>query len=242
MTIGEISTIITRSTGANTTNYPNSQRAVDVTNAFNKVVSLIIKAQGESDYDDTAWGDYAEGDFALTANRDYPFDTAEKILSIKKLSVSYDGTTYHLATPIDSGEMDIPTAPAGTTMETTIDSYFDSNNPRYDFKNGALFLYPRATSAQVAAGAKAYVEYVREPSPFTSSDVSTGTRVPSLDSVFHPLLAIYPSIDWNIDKGKDVRGLLLKAERLEQLIESQYSKKVLDRKLALTVDVEGEYT
>lgn len=240
MTVSELSTLITRYTGANTTDYPNTQRATDMTNAFNYVVSKIIEAQGESDYDDAAWGDYAEGDFALTTNRDYALDPDENIQFIKKLSVTYDGTTYYEATPIDSGEIEIPSAPSGSSMETTIDSYFSKTAPRYDFKQGSIFLYPRASSADVAAGASAHMEWGRGPSPITSSDLTTGTRVPRIDTTFQPLIAIIPSIYWNIGKGKDIKGLLLQKQELEDLLNKQYSLKVRARRLQLVSSAETD--
>lgn len=236
MTLAEISTKITQLTNADTVTYPAAERLIDMNIAFQKVVSMIIDSQGESDWDDVAWGDYAEGDFSLVAGqRDYSLAQSEYIIAIKKVAVTYDGSKYYAAEPIDSGEERIIAAPAGGAMETEIDGMFSKTAPKYDYKNGSLFVYPRATSAEVAAGAAVHLEWIREPSPITSAEVTAGTRILGFDSAFHPLIPYMVSMDWNIAKGKTAQAdrCAEVVKDLELRLRRQYGKKVQDRRMNL---------
>lgn len=236
MTIGEINTKLSQLTNTDTNSYPAAERLIDFNMAFQKVVTMIIDSQGEGDWDDLAHGDYAEGNIPMVAGqRDYTLAQNEYILFLKKVSITYDGTNYYEATPIDSGEMNFATGPAGSAQETTVDAYFSKNAPVYDYKNGSLFVYPRADATEVANGASIHLEWTREPSPFTSGEVTTGTRVPGFDSAFHPLLAYLPAWDWCIAKGKTTQAdrYAQVVQDLETRLRRQYSKKVQDRRMNL---------
>lgn len=239
MTISEINTKITQllGVGTGTDQYPAAQRLIDVNNAYHKVASMIFDSQDESDYDDPNYTDFPILTTPLVASqRDYSIPTSEKVVSIKNISVSYDGTNFYKAVPIDWGETQLEIAPATSGAETTIDSYFTKQNPRYDYKYNSIFLYPRASAEDVANGGKIIIEWTREADPFTSGQVTTGTREPGFDSAFHVLLAYYPAIEWAMAKGKQslVNNLVPMAQDLEARLRRQYGKKVRDRRMQLT--------
>lgn len=219
-----------------TNQYPNSERAIDITNGFYRFQSLVLDVQDESDFDDIAFGNYPSITFPLVAaQRDYALDQTEYIIAIKKFSITYDGTNWYEATPIDTGEMTQPTIPQGTAAEVVQDGQFSKISPKFDFRYGSVFVYPMATQSDVDAGAKVLIEPSREISPITSSDITTGTRIPGIDSAFHPLLYLYPAFDMNAAKGRDGRLTPIKAriDILEAMARRQYSKKVKARRMNL---------
>lgn len=236
MTISEINTLLTRYTGANTGTYSAAERLIDVNNAYHKVASMIFDSQDESDFDDINHADYPDLTVPLVANqRDYAIAQSERVVSVKKVSISYNGTDVYTATPLDSGETELPGNAGNATAETTLDSYFSKTAPRYDYRNNAFFIYPRANASDVAAGGYAYFEWSREVDPFTSGQVTTGTREPGLPSAYHILIPQLAALDWCTSKGKTMQVSVL-AEMIkdnEARLRREYGKKNRDRRLAL---------
>jgi hypothetical protein len=158
-----------------------------INEALYDVTVEIAKSHDGFDPDDSNYTDYPAGTFALTTNRDYVFASSLKFLSLKRLDVSYDGTTFYKATPIDSSQIE---ALGNATDE---DANFTITSPRYDPKSNGFFLYPKATAAQVSAGATARIEFERGFDEFTSSDT---TQEPGIDRPWHELVAVRASMKW----------------------------------------------
>lgn len=237
MNLGNINTKLTTESGADTNTYPNTERIIDINNAGLKLQSMILDSQDESDFDDVNHGDFPILTVPLTTNQSLKIPQSEYVVSIKKLVVSYNGVDFYEAKPIDSGEVDgvIQVPSSATTAMASIDSKFSKTAPRYDWKYGALFLYPRASSADVAAGAVALVEWNREVYQFSSAELATGTLIPGIDSAFHPYLFLEPAFNWCSAKGKTDRLPSLKArmDDIEARLRKQYGKKQKDRRMSL---------
>ena len=211
MITSEINTKISQLTGADTssTGYPTATRLIDVNLWQHKVLTMIMGSQDESDFDDQRNTTFPNKTVPLVANqRDYGIPVSEKVVAIKRVDVSWDGQTYYRAEPIDSGEIQTGIGPAGTTQETTLDAKFSRTSPRYDSKNNSILIYPRATQAEVTAGAKIRIEWVREMTEHTAFD----TTVPGFDSAFHPILAYGPSFEYcnanNLPQAKSIWTVL----------------------------------
>lgn len=245
MILSEINTKITQATGADTTSngYPSATRVIDINSWQHRVHSMILDSQDESDFDDTSNTNFPIKYLSMVAGqRDYSIPYTDKIVELKRVDVSYDGVNFVRATPIDSGEIvDGIGLSTSTTQETTTDGQFSTANPRYDYKYGSIFIYPRATTAQVAAGAAIKYEGSREMTEFTTSDLSTGTAVPRFDSAFHPFLWLGPSYEycmfWNLPQTKGLKGLM---DDLEVRLRRQYGKKVKDRDTQVTGAVRND--
>lgn len=184
--------------------------ASNINEALYDLVIEIMKSQDEFDWDDFSKTDYPIGYASLTTNRDYTFPASLGFLTIKRLDISWDGTNYYQATPIDSAEMKF-----GLGNADTEDSYFSLTEPRYDPKANGFWLYPRATSAQVAAGAKFRIEFTREFTEFSSSDT---TDEPPIDRPFHDLVAIGAALKWAVMKDAT------RAQNLKTLYEEGLTK------------------
>lgn len=204
---------------------------------------MILDSQDEEDFDDLRYTDYPNASISMTTNRDYSIGQFQTntaglsygVLKIKDLNLTYDGTNWYRVKPIDSGNFDFGNAPSGaSTQNTTIDGYFTKTSPRYDYKNNAIFLYPRASSSDVASGAQMYVEWFRTPVEFTSAELTAGTVSPGIDATFHMMLAYGAAYEYCNAKGLP-QTPALKNELLEyeKRLRTQYSSKQLDRKYQL---------
>jgi hypothetical protein len=231
MTISEIVTLTRRLTNTSAGQYSASDMLIDHNNALQKVVSIINDSMDESEYDDINHGDYPSLKTPLVANqRDYLIPQTEGVISIKKVSITYNGTDWYDATPMDTSE--VRTAPVSATAEqTSIDSEYEKTAPRYDSRFNAIWVYPRASAEDVANGASMYIEWSRDASPFTSGEVTTGTKIPGFDTAFHPYLAFHAAWQWCLQRGKSQAVAYAQmCTDYEDRIRKQYGKKVRDRK------------
>ena len=238
MTIGDINSKISSLTTADTNQYPNSDRLIDINIWLQKIVGMIFDAQDETDYDDQNRTDYPIKTTPLTTNRDYSIPATEKILKIKALSVAYDGVTFYRAKPVEFADTGLANSTAAdATQNATIDAFFSRTAPQYDVKYNSVFLYPAATAADVAAGGQMIMEWFRQPIPFTLSDLTTGTLTPGFDDTFHAMLAYGPAFEYCTAKGLEAAGTYAKVlQDFEARLRTQYSSKQLDRKYSLQAD------
>jgi len=168
---------------------------VDINSAERDIVREIMLAQDDFDWDDSNRTNFPIGTFPLTTNRDYNLPASLGFLRLKRVDISYDGTNYVQAKSIDSAIL-----PSGLGNDDVVDGNFSRMEPRYDPKANGFWLYPRATADDVAAGAKARIEFVRTIDPFVYSDT---TKKPGIDEMFHELIAIGASLRWAVDKDEN---------------------------------------
>lgn len=241
MTLGDIQTKAYALTGTNSTSYPAANQLVDLNIWNQKIVGMILDAQDEVDFDDQRATDYPTYTFPLVAGqRDYSIAQSYNFLKLKDLSLTYDGTNYYRATPIDSSELEVNAPAAATTQNATIDAEFSKQSPRYDYKWNALWIYPRATSAEVTAGAKGVVEFFRAPTDFTSAELTAGTVSPGFDITFHPMLAYGMAFEYAQSKQLPAaESFYRELQVYEDRLRKQYSSKQLDRKYRLGADYQS---
>lgn len=241
MILSDISSKVTSMTGASTSTYTNAERLIDLNLWQQNVVTEILDAQDESDYDDPNYGNFPRKTVPLTTNRDYSIPTSEKMLKIKSVSISYDGTTFYRATPLEySANQAADATSTATTQNTTIDSNYARTSPRYDAKFGSIFIYPRATATDVANGGIMLVEWFRQAKEITLSDLTTGTLTPGFDDNFHIILAYGMSYEYL--KGKDMKraeAIFRDIQIYIKNLRKHYSSKQLDRQYALSGDYQS---
>jgi len=232
MTLADINTKISQLTGADATSgYLTANRLIDINLWQHKVVTMIMDSQDDSDFDDQRNTTFPNKTSPLVAGqRDYSIPVSEKVIAFKRVDITYDGTNWYRATAIDSLEIPIGIGTAGSTQETTLDGRFSKTAPRYDVKNNSILVYPRATQAEVDAGAKIRIEWVREMTEYSSSDLTTGTIVPGFDSAFHAMLAYGPSFEYcnanNLPQAKSIWAVL---QDYEIRLNKNYGAKQKDR-------------
>lgn len=222
MTLSDITNMITFYTGVGTTEYSNANRVININRWIQKITTMILSSQDGWDYDDINIGDYPILTSSLVANQqDYTLPASEKILQIKRVEISYDGTNWRRAFPMDINERQ------KQTDTTSISNDFSTSEPYYDIQYNAIFLYPIPTSA-VSGGLKLWVS--REHTTFTASDLTTGTAEPGFDEPFHEMVAIGASFEYAVAKNQansnNLKALLTESEiRLKQY----YGKKEKER-------------
>lgn len=151
-----------------------------------------IQAWHGHDFDDKGYTTAPSGTFAgVAATRDYNFDDAYKMLKVKLVNVSYDGTNYYPASPIDSADF---LSRGIAVKDPNVDSFFNTSAPQYDLTAQGFKLYPNFTAAQVAAGGKIYVEWLRLPRAFATT--GTDSYQPCLDFQFHHFPAVGASYEY----------------------------------------------
>lgn len=195
--------------------------AANVNEGLYEIILKIMRSQDDFDWDDVNYSDYPIGTASLTTNRDYTLPASLNFLTIKRLDISWDGVTFYQAKPIDSSEMRF-----GLGNAAHEDANFSLTEPRFDPKSNGFWLYPKATQAQVDAGAVFRIEFTREFNEFSSSDT---TDEPPIDRPFHDLVAIAASLKWAVMKDQ-TRAQNLKTLLDEGLraMEQYYSAKNSD--------------
>lgn len=150
-----------------------------------------IQAWHGHDFDDKGYTTAPSGAFTgVSATRDYNFDDTYKMLKVKLVNVTYDGTNYVTASIIDNADLQ-----AQGISKTNYDSQFSTSNPAIDLTAQGFKLYPNFTAAQVTAGGKIYVEWLRMPRTFATS--GTDAYQPCLDFQFHHFPAVGASYEYN---------------------------------------------
>jgi hypothetical protein len=232
MILSDIATKARSLVNADTSSYTNANLLIDLNMWYHKVVTMILQSQDEWDYDDARNTDFPILSTSLVENpRDYSIPVSEKVLKLKSVNISYDGTNFYKATPIDSGEFTQGVGlTSSSTQEATVDGRFDKTSPRYDMKYGSIFVYPRANATDVANGGKIVLEWTRQITEITSAELTTGTVVLGFDDPFHPMVAYGCAFEFAISKGlPNKNDLFTVIQDYEARLKDHYSSKQKDR-------------
>lgn len=226
MTISEIDAEVTFNTNANTTTFTAADRLIKYNKYGRQIHSWILSSTDEVDYDDkNNTSDFPILTTNIVANQQ-DYSMPAEMTKIKRVEVTYDGTNWVKANPIDIDEI------TDSTSTNDIADNFSEDAPFYDINSNSVFLYP-VPSTNVTAGIKIWID--RKANPFTSADVSTGTKEPGFDEDFHYLVPLLVTWDYVMFKSKD-NG---EADRILQLVadgeaklRKAYGAKQKDRKYA----------
>lgn len=155
----------------------------------------------------------------VSGQQEYVFPT--DILKIKRVEVTFDGTTWRKAEPMDINEIGNPTDTA------SISRNFSVSEPYFDLMDTSLMLYP-IPSANVTAGLKIWYEKL-------VTQLSAVTDEPGIARPFHKGICYGAAKDY-FEKYIDVGSNSVKAQtagaNLETFIQrakAYYRKKSQDR-------------
>ena len=223
MTLADITARITFLTNASTTDYSAANRLISLNKWYNFVHTWILESHDEIDFDDSNKTDLPILTTDLTANTQtvaLPSGTC----TAKRLEVNY-GNKWYKAEPFDINER------GAATDTTSISQNFNVTEPRYDLAGSTIFLYPIPTQ-NVTGGLRIWINrFVTE---FTSSDVSTGTKLPGFDVNFHDILPLGVAFDWAVAKGQTNKAdLWAQIQDYEARLKRHYGKKQEDRIMRL---------
>lgn len=203
-----------------------------INNRYYLAQSIILESQSEWDFDDNNKSDYPIITRGLVANQqDYPLPISdEKLLKVKRLEITYDGTSWNKAWPIDLKEVN------SETSSSNSDTRFSLTHPRYDIQFGSIFLYP-IPDTTVASALKMWIS--REVDVFTVSDT---TKEPGFAKLFHNYLSVGASYDWALFKNLPTRNALKdKLDDIEIRMRKFFSSQQQDRRVGFTL-LEEDYS
>jgi hypothetical protein len=171
----------------------------------------------------------------VAGQRDYTMPVSEKVLKIKRVDITYDGTNWYRASLFDDGVF-----PYGMGNDTSVDTNFIKQAPQYDVKYNSLFIYPLAAASDVAAGAAIRIEWDRQIQVFTSSDYTTdpndSTVVLGFDDPFHPIVAWGAAFEKaTADQLPNLGTIQTGLQDWEQRLRVAYGNKVRDASLTVAM-------
>lgn len=197
----------------------------NINSRYHIVADMILQAEDGWDYSDYNQSDSAEATLVknLTANTGYvKLALSDKVLKIRGLEITYDGTNWYKGTPMNI-------ASSGKPFDSTsIGQRFTKSAPFY-YQNGLyVYLYP-TPDASVTSGVKIWI--AKEITEYTTAST---TVEPGFDEPFHKMLAIGASLDWASAKGKENKNdLAAMWADYEGRLKRSYGKKNMDEPLVL---------
>ena len=209
------------------------QVTADVNETIYELTTDLMLLQDSFDWDDPNKADYPIATTPLVADqRDYQFDSIS-FLKLKRVDVTYDGETWYRAEAFDSASL-----ADSLGNDTEVDSRFTASAPKYDPKGFGFWLYPRATAAQVAAGAKARIEFSRGHTEFDESDT---IEEPPIDRPFHDLIAIGAALRWPSLSTSQYNKLSVKYVEGREKMVQHYAQRNEDTFLTFKGDLRENY-
>lgn len=205
-----------------------AQFTSDVNLALDSAFTIIFKAGGTWNFDDSNHTDYPIVTTNLVASQqDYSFTSdsnSNLILEIQKVMAKTSTGDYQTLTPADQQEL-------GTDQ----DSYSlstEGNPTHYDKTANGIFLRP-IPSTNVTNGLKVYIN--REASYFTVSDT---TKKPGIAGIFHKYLVIHAADNYSlINNLKNRQSLQEEKLLMERDISDWYGRRTRDEKPQMVANV-----
>ena len=196
-------------------------------NAYQKLITIIFEAQDDWDWDDTGTTNgssptvstYPVATTSLVANqRDYTFPLSMNLLKDLRVDISYDGTNWYRAMPLETREIT-----EGVGNDTVTDNNYIQTSPRYELRANSIWIFPRATGNTGSLR----LEYLREPVEFAYDNTA---NTPGLETVWQPMIPLDASIVWaNTNNPGIVPGLQGQYADMEQRMKRFYGRKDEDR-------------
>lgn len=204
---------------SNSTSYPIADLTIEANNALERVASLILRADGRWQWDDSNQTDLPIGTTALVQDQqDYAIPSTD--IRITRLEVKDSSGNWQLLRPLDQKDL----------YNTSLTDFLKTSGVPiyYDKIGNSIFLYPKPNYAQ-AASLKVYFQ--RGPSLFLTSDT---TKTPGFNSLYHDLIALWPAYNYSMANGLDQADRLMKQILTkEEALQEDYALRGKDENLAL---------
>lgn len=177
-----------------------------INEALNRVVNLILTADGRWQFDDTNNTDFPIATTNLVTTlgseqQDYSFDIT--MLRILRIEVMDNTGAWNKLSPIDEADL----------YDQSVSDFLKTPGmPVYYDKQGvSIFLYPKPLATAVTSTAGLKIWFQRPPSYFLTSDT---TKVPGFNSMYHRLVALIASRDYAMFKSLSITKVL--ADKVQQ--------------------------
>ena len=179
--------------GTNTSTFTANDKKREVNSTYEFVQQLILQSMGSWDNNQSLVSINL-----VAGTRAYNFATS--YLQVKKIMISFNGTNYVEAIPIDERNIT-----SDIITETEIQASFSNDNPRYQLIGDSIKIYSGEIDTSVTAGIKVWAEVYKDV-------LSADADVPKLPDAFHIVLALGPSIKWAIKQDDEVLERSLRRE------------------------------
>ncbi len=206
--------------GTTSTEYTANDKKRNINRWYHFTIMEILKVNDEWDIRDTS----ATVD-TVADTRSYQLSAAaglnmSDILEIKRVEISYDGTAWYKAEPLEQAEF----GEALNASQSTVDGNFAESEPYYDLRDDYIDMYPAPESA-VSSGLKIW--YTK-----TATELSANGDEPVIAEEFHRILSLGAAYDWamsrNLAMAANLRGEI---EVMLQKLRDFYSQRITDRVL-----------
>ena len=234
MNLKESNTLITFNTGANTTNFPDSQRIIFLNTSLDEVHADILSSEDGWDFDDKNGTDFPILTTDLVANQqDYSLPvnqtgSNDDIVRIQRVETKMSNRFYK-AEPFDQGER-------GRSIAETTDlaNDFVESAPKYDTLNGSILLYPIPTQ-DVTGGLKIWIQ--RSLANFVEADLSSASKFFGFDRQFHELIPLKVALSYMIvrkpNEGNKITSISNRIIVLTEKMKEWYGSKQEDREIVI---------
>lgn len=225
MTITDIISKAYFLTKTNSSSFPAADMLIAVNNAYDRVVSLILQADGRWQWDDTNNTDFPIATASLVSGQN-DYLLASTHLRILDVEVKDNGgTTFRKLDPIDYDDLN------GTPPETY---YATSGSPTaYDKLATSVIIWPAPNYSQAAS---LKVKFQRGPASFSSAEVTTGTKQPGFNSLYHDLIPLWVAYNYAISNSLQNANLLMaEIQRKEAALREDYGKRDKDDVQTMTM-------
>ncbi len=196
-------------TKTNSSSFPIANLVVEANNAYDRVVSLIRKANRLWKWDDANQADLPIGTTDLVSGQaDYTL--GDTFLSISRVEIKDQSGQWTPLTPFD--ETDVPSQSlADLSLTTGIPG-------KYDVNGSSITLYPTPNYYQ-AASLKVY--YTRGPVYFSAGDT---TNSPGFNELYHDLIPLWIAYNYAMANGMaNANQLMVEIQRKEDALQKDYA-------------------
>ncbi len=222
MTINDIVNSIYIKTKTNVDSYPAADMLIAINNAYERVSSIIMLADKRWQWDDSNQTDLPIATTQVNADqKDYSLATSH--LKIARARIKNAGGTWSILIPIDPSDADYELIMDSTS--TGIPTHYDKTG--ISVKLGPTPNYTQAASLEVT--------FQRAPVLFTSAEVTTGTKQPGFNSLYHDLIPLWVAYNYALDNTQPTaNGYLTEIIRKEEALKLEYTSRDKDDRTIIT--------
>lgn len=216
--------------GTGTTDYTDADILRSINIYYDEVVSLILKADGRWEFDDENFTTLPVATTDLVSGQaDYEI-SGETFLTLQRVEIKDTNGNGVQLMPISQEDR------IGVAMTEWAKT--NAQPEVYDKVGNSIIFYPTPNYSSTG-GIKTY--YQRPGSLFTSGEMSTGTKTPGFNPLYHRYLSMGAAADYASINGltEILQILLSKMAQMKVDIISSYSKRNKDEKLQMKLAKDG---
>ena len=209
-------------TSTNSVSFPAADMLIAINNAYERVVSLIMQTDGRWEWDDDNQTDLPIAVATLTANQQ-DYSLAVTHLSLTRAEVKDTAGLWRQLFPIS--QSDFTGIALAEFMKTSGQPIY------YDNIGSSVFIYPAPDYTQASS---IKLTFQRPPALYTSAEVTTGTKVPGFNSLYHDLIPLIVAHDYAIAKGSaNINQIAAEIQKREDALMSDYETRSKDEVLKI---------